>query len=199
MNEISYKSECWETHPLITLYEKVGWCDNRLNMINMVMDIEPTSLVEIGCLDGCYIKKLRSLGFDGKYMGTDFTKSYLDLARTRIPNEKFQREDVRKLSFVDNQFEMVMFSDVIQHLPEPKQPILEVCRVASKYVLLSTYGSLDGTFTRHNREFLNTFYTKTDIVDLIPDEWEVTEFKQFPHPTNSKFLIFHFRIENNEV
>ena len=199
MTEISYKSECWENHPLIKLYEKVGWCENRMNMIDWVMDINPATVAEIGCLDGCYIRKLRELGFGGDYTGTDYTLSYLDLAMTRTPTEKFQREDVRELSFDDNQFDMVMFSDVIQHLAEPAQPLTEVFRSASKYVLLSTYGSEEETFTRHNAEFLNTFYSKKDIMDLIPSNWDVTEFKKFVHPTNSAFLIFHYRIENNEV
>ena len=193
---MEYNTDVWENGDYPGLYRKIGWTPNRMGVINEVLSRSPGTMLDIGCLDGCYIEKLRSLGFTGNYMGVDITKAHIAAATKRLPEEKFQIEDARDLSFEDDAFELVILSDVIQHLPSAGEAIAEITRVASKHVLLSCYGSYKKTYQKpDNGRCFNVYYTEADIRKMFPAEWDI-EFKTFRHPTLSgltkKYTIFHF-------
>lgn len=193
-----YKPEAWEARKLEQLYEDVGWSKNRQHTIQLLSDFSENDILDIGCLDGAYIAKLRENGYSGRYHGVDITTRHIEVAKIKNPNETFSVDDARKLSFKKLQFSTVLFSDVIQHLPDGKSALKEVCRVAKKYVIASTYGSWNETFTRHNQNFLNTYYKKEDFEKLIPKNFKVVSFCDLPHPSlpeDSIIRIFHFVLE----
>ena len=197
-----YDPKAWESIELEKLYSEVGWSNNRLHTIILLQQYSEKDFLDVGCLDGAYIGYLRDLGYDGKYFGVDVTKRHIEVARKNLPKEKFRQDDARKLSFKSRSFPTVLFSDVIQHLPDPKKPLSEVCRVADKYVLLSTYGSRTHTFTRHNDKFMNTYYTREDIESIVPEEFEVLEFFDLAHPSlndDSNIRIYHFVLRRRDV
>ncbi len=79
----TYKPDAWEDRNLVELYESIGWTPNRMNLINYILEKNPESLLEVACLDGCYIRKLREKGFEGNYVGIDITKSHIEKAVNR--------------------------------------------------------------------------------------------------------------------
>jgi ubiquinone/menaquinone biosynthesis C-methylase UbiE len=194
-----YNPGAWENGDLENLYKRVGWSDNRNNIINLLKKYSEDDFLDVGCLDGAYIKRLREEGYVGSYHGVDITKRHIDIAKANVVGEKFKQGDARKLKFKDRSFKTVLFSDVIQHLPEPVGPISEICRVADKYVILSTYGSRKETFTRHNNLFMNTYYSEEDIRRIIPHTFNVIDFFDLEHPTvsekDSVIRIYHFVLE----
>ena len=50
-----YRADAWEKRDVPGLYRKIGWTPNRLSMVGAVLDRKPLTMLEIGCLDGCYI------------------------------------------------------------------------------------------------------------------------------------------------
>jgi len=199
---MGYAVKSWEDTKLEELYSDVGWSENRLHTIELLEKYSEGDFLDVGCLDGAYIKKLRSLGYEGRYCGVDITTRHIKVAEENVPGENFKVSDARDLCFSDKSFSTVLFSDVIQHLPEPIKPLSEACRVASKYVILSTYGSRTNTFIRHNEKFMNTYYTREDMEAVVPDEFEVEAFFDLPHPSLDKdhnIRIYHFVLRRIDV
>ena len=190
---MKYDDKAWEDHKLVELYRRVGWTPNRIHTLQWIVNLRPAIMLEIGCLDGCNIRKLRELGYNGKYVGLDITQAHLKEATLLSPSETFVKGDVRNLTFSNRSFALVLFSDVIQHLQEPTKAMTEVFRVADKYMLLSTYGSTDKTFTTHNAKFFNWWYSRGDILTHCPNDWKLIEFATLPHPTAPQRKIFHFQ------
>jgi ubiquinone/menaquinone biosynthesis C-methylase UbiE len=190
-----YDSDAWEDIELEKLYSSVGWSKNRLHTIKLLQKYSDEDFLDIGCLDGAYIKKLRELGYKGKYHGCDVTKRHIEVAKKNNPKETFTVDDARNLSFEDEQFPTVFFSDVIQHLSSHEAVIKEVSRVAEKYLIISTYGSHTNTFTRHNDKFLNTYFSKKDFEAILPEDFKVISFDDLPHPGLSEdhnIRIYHY-------
>ncbi len=197
--ECEYNPVAWEDRPLDEHYERLGWAPNRLNMIDWITSIAPSSMLDVGCLDGGNIQRLRQLGFRGAYLGIDITRSFNAKAQRRVPGERFQTGDVRAMDFGNDAFDLVLVSDVLLHLPDLAPPMQECFRVASNHLLLSIYGSRTETFSRHGA-FLNTSYSRRDVERVVPGGWQVDEFVEFPHPEHGPAhdtAIFQWRIRRS--
>lgn len=197
-----YNPNAWEERDvdLDIFYETLGWSKNRLNIIDMILNCDPKKILDIGCLDGDCIRKLRELGYKNEYVGIDITKSHIKKAQAKTePEEDFRVGDARDIMFDNNSFDTVVISDVIQHLPNPRTPLEEACRVSNKWVVISVYGSKKETYTHHSGGHLNTRYSKKDFLSFIPEAWSVETFEILKHPMPlgkppSDLILFHLKI-----
>jgi len=197
MKRAKYRRELWDSKRLFEFYRKVGWTPNRMNIVRWALDCFPESILEIGCLDGCYIEKLRLMGYKGGYLGVDVARRHLKAAAKLHPRERFQFGDIRNLMFHDGEFDLVMLSDVIQHLSDHKKPIAEALRVARRFVLVSVYGSYDKPFARDSKKSLSRHYTRENIEAEIVGGWRVADFRSFPLPAIGKvtaYVLFQFKV-----
>ena len=84
-------------------------------------------VLDLGCGDGDYAKRLKDLGFD-------VIAGDIDIARFRYKNEiEFKHCDITKeMPFPDNCFDYVLFMEVIEHLRNPYVVISEINRIIKK-------------------------------------------------------------------
>ncbi len=98
-------------------------------------------VLDVGCGAGHYLRSLK-LRVDKKidYTGLDATKYFIELAKKAFgKNHKFLVGDIFNLKFKRKEFDMVICSNVILHLPPPPvKAISELIRVAKKYVVIRT-------------------------------------------------------------
>jgi SAM-dependent methyltransferase len=101
--------------------------DQRLiKIINLVEQIGPKNLLDIGCGDGYLLKELRTVTPTTKLFGVDVYK-------TKINGIEIKEGDITKgLPFKDNSFECVILGEVIEHLPDPDFALSEIRRVLKK-------------------------------------------------------------------
>ena len=81
-------------------------------------------VLDLGCGDGDYGKRLKGLGFD-------VTAADIDTARFRYKNEiEFKHCDITKqLPFTDNYFDYVLLMEVVEHLRNPYVVLAEINRI----------------------------------------------------------------------
>lgn len=179
-------------------FSSVGWSPYRKNILDWVMEIEMETsfMLDAGCHVGYYIKALRERGYNSPYFGVDITPEFIERARKLNWEEYFGIGDCMDLPFQTNLFDLVMCVGVLMHLPEIKTPMRSLFDVAGKYVLISTYGSKRHTYENHGDGFLNTYYSKSDILEEMPDGWELVKYKEFKRadiPKNNWIFQFLFR------
>jgi ubiquinone/menaquinone biosynthesis C-methylase UbiE len=93
------------------------------------------SLLDAGCGDGEYIWL-----FDGEQMdlhGIDISSSFINKARTKAPDAKFKVGSLEHLPYKDNQFDVVLCSETLEHVIDYPKALSEICRVSKKYVVIS--------------------------------------------------------------
>jgi len=106
-----------------------------------ILSLIPTdveSILDAGCGGGALMLKLvkkkewRLSGIDLSHTGTDYIKDHLQLDACQ--------GSIVNMNFRDNQFDLVICSEVLEHLSNSDLPlaISELFRVSKKYVLITT-------------------------------------------------------------
>jgi len=105
------------------------------SVVRNLSSLPKGKILDLGCGDGDYSKRLKDLGFD--VIGGD-----IDVERFRYKNEvKFKYCDItKKMPFADDTFDYVLMLEVIEHLRNPYEIIPEISRIIRKNgsLILST-------------------------------------------------------------
>jgi len=91
-------------------------------------------VIDVGCGSALVADRIRDL--DADYLGFDFgghhieyaSKKYADITDRNLGTQ-FCRGDAQKLPFADSSADVVVFSEVIEHLLQPELAVWEIARV----------------------------------------------------------------------
>jgi 2-polyprenyl-3-methyl-5-hydroxy-6-metoxy-1,4-benzoquinol methylase len=99
----------------------------------------PESLLDVGCGEGVLTLEWAERLGDGRVVGIDLDDPKLraEWARRSRPNLEFRAEEATRLSFGDDEFDMVAAIEVLEHVPEPEATVAEIARVARRCLLVS--------------------------------------------------------------
>jgi ubiquinone/menaquinone biosynthesis C-methylase UbiE len=103
------------------------------------------SLLDAGCGDGRYLAALPTLGpLPRRVVGVDIAESILQTARAAAARAgvrpELVRANVERLPFADAEFDLVLCSQVIEHLLDPEAGLRELARVVAPggFLVLTT-------------------------------------------------------------
>ena len=166
-----YSAEAWGLKPEAYVGD-VDWGEPyRANLTGWILAAAPGSVLDVGCLDGRLIRRLRGLGYGGSYLGIDITPAFIDVARLRSPGEAFEVGDARSLRS-GLRSDVVVLANVIMHLDDPWAAMREACAAATQRVLVSTYahyGKVD--VEEPGAGFLNHWFARGEVLAHVPRGW----------------------------
>ena len=103
-------------------------------LTDLVRSLHCTSVLEIGCGTGIDLRK-----FDDSFEihGVDLNDHALELAKKNIPNGKFYKENITKLSFEDASVDFVFTHKLLNYLDDETldKGVSEMFRVSKKYIV----------------------------------------------------------------
>jgi SAM-dependent methyltransferase len=105
------------------LEDTYWWCKARRDMILQLLNKEPrrARIIDLGCSGGTLIKKLEENGFTN-VEGIDISKVAIQACvRKNISQAKLM--DANKLSFKDNTFDIIIASDILEHLQNDSEAL----------------------------------------------------------------------------
>ena len=106
---------------------------SRLDAIVKVLPLqEKLVVVDAGCGEGHLIEKLHGRFPNHAYIGLDATPVALEKARTRCPYGDFRREDLTQLKLKSESVDVLICTEVLEHIPEYQQVIREFKRVLKR-------------------------------------------------------------------
>jgi len=92
--------------------------------------VAPTSVLDVGCGEGVLFDVL---GRDAQVLGVDLSGDSLRASRRLHANSRVvQADGAGGLPFSSHTFDLVVCSEVLEHVPEPAQLIAELWRVCSQ-------------------------------------------------------------------
>jgi ubiquinone/menaquinone biosynthesis C-methylase UbiE len=107
-----------------------------IETLNKLPIIE-SSILDCACASGYYFDLLSTqLNKKFKYTGSDYSEGMIKLAKDKYPTLPFSVQDITNLSFDKNEFNIVLVSGVLEHIPNFHDAISEVCRVAENSVII---------------------------------------------------------------
>ncbi len=100
-----------------------------------VLELEPESILDVGCFTGYAVGYFRFRGFDGQYTGIDINRTAIEYARERFPGEVFIPCSVDE--YGGEEHDVVFASRVIIHSYTPKRMIRRLLDLAARVVVLT--------------------------------------------------------------
>ncbi len=102
-----------------------------------VKKLNVESILDAGAGEGFTLEYLRLKNIGRRYEGIDFLKKAVDIGNKVHPKIKLKEASIYEMPFKQNSFDLVMCTEVLEHLEEPKKALKEIFGVSRKYVLLS--------------------------------------------------------------
>lgn len=109
--------------------------DVLVEMLRRATRVAQGTLLEIGCSSGHYAEVLRIKNLQFSYTGCDYSQSFIDLARRRLPDLQFDIEDSTALGYGDASFDIVVSGCCLLHIPQYRDAIAETARVAHRLAI----------------------------------------------------------------
>ena len=97
---------------------------------SQIGDIKGKRVLEIGCGRGAFSKYLLSCGAD--LVAADFSSSAIDIAKRLLadsPPCDIRVADIQNIPFGDNEFDLVISLETLEHVPDWKKGLSELVRV----------------------------------------------------------------------
>ncbi len=146
-------------------------------------------VLDAGCGEGHLIQKLNSVNNKNKYYGADLTGIALKKAKKRCPYANLKKMDLTKLNYDASFFDIVICSEVIEHIYEYEKVISELVRVLKKG------GFLIITFPNEKLWTLSRVLLLRRPIK-VPDHVNSFQPKYFKEKVNMK-LVYQFNLPFN--
>lgn len=133
-----YRSENYTkyTHPSALYQYTLSRFQQRLYAL--ACQIEAHSILEIGCGEGFVLDYLMKRRPDLTYTGVDLNSEAVQMARRiTAPGIDYVCADGRQIPLPDKRFDLVIMSEVLEHVAAPEHVLAEALRLANPYVLVT--------------------------------------------------------------
>ena len=101
---------------------------SRIKKIGDSVEIEGSKILDCGCGRGSYVLALRELGADA--VGIEFLEEKVkDAHQSGVPENLVRVGDAENMSFEDSTFDVLIFNEVLEHVPHDSLALKEAFRV----------------------------------------------------------------------
>ena len=129
-------------------------------IIDIVIDLAPKTILDIASQRGALLfpllDRFHQYQTDCQITSTDVDTNIIDflkLTSSDIDNFNVQHADVTNLPFLDNSYECIICSEILEHLKSPIQAAKEMVRVSTNFIICSVPALPD-----NNIEHIQLFY-----------------------------------------
>jgi len=105
--------------------------------LNTVRFCQINSVLDVGCGEGFTMKRLKNAKIGKNWEGVEYLDRAIDIGKKIHSDLKIIKGDIYKLPYSANSFDLIVCTEVLEHLEYPKKALRELVRVSKKYVLLS--------------------------------------------------------------
>ncbi len=116
-----------------------GWLLRRFRrgLLKAVADARPATVLDAGCGEGFVTEWLRGALPRARIAGVDASEAALARAARRVPDADLRPGDVRALPYPDGAFDLVVCTEVLEHVEDPETALRELLRVSRGRVLVT--------------------------------------------------------------
>ncbi|HEX8931979.1 MAG TPA: methyltransferase domain-containing protein [Patescibacteria group bacterium] len=107
------------------------------HVFSLLKTVQINSILDVGCGEGFTLHKLEEQKIGKKLEGIEYNKTAIALGKKQYPKLTIKQGSIYELPYKANSFDLVLCTEVLEHMDNPKKALKELVRVSNKYVLLS--------------------------------------------------------------
>lgn len=146
------------------------------NMMQILRPLKLESILDVGCGEGFTLNKFEKNGIGKRLVGIDYLDEALKIGSRIYPDLNLKKGDIYKIQEKDNSYDLVMATEVFEHLEDPEKALEEILRVTNKYIFLSVPNEpffIMANFLRG--KYLKTFGNHPEHIN----HWSYLGFEKF--------------------
>ena len=105
------------------------WHIKKLSQVLNLLPKNAKKVLDIGCSSGVLTAQVASALPKSKVTGLDSYKDAIDFAQKKYPHIDFICADAHKLPFKNNAFDLIICTETLEHVIDPRKTLLEMKRV----------------------------------------------------------------------
>lgn len=106
-------------------------------LLGLISEEKVESILDVGCGEGFTLNRLKKHGIGKRLEGIEHSIGAIELGKKVYPDIKIKQGDIYKLPYQDNSFDLVLCTEVLEHLDNPSKALKELIRVSNKYLVIS--------------------------------------------------------------
>ena len=107
------------------------------SLVSLAKPLKAKKVLDAGCGEGFSLNKLIINNVGEELEGIENSKEAIILGKKLFPKAKVKLGSVYDLPYKTNYFDLVLCTEVLEHLENPQKALLEIIRVSKKHVILS--------------------------------------------------------------
>lgn len=166
--------------------------NNFLNtVVKTTRPLNIETVLDVGCGEGFTLARLKKEKIGKSYEGIEYDETAIELGKKLYPTLEIKKGDIYSLPYKDNSFDLVVCTEVLEHLENPKKAYKELIRVSRKYILLSVPNEPFFTIQRIAR-FQNILHLGAHPEHI--QHWTIPAFMKFVKIREVKLVSRKFPI-----
>lgn len=106
-------------------------------VLSAVTCLAPSTLLDAGCGEGVMTARIQEALPGCRTVAMDHGHELIGQVHRQLPAIRFLAGSITRLPFPGNSFDLVIATEVFEHLPDPGTALEEVARVSRRHVLLT--------------------------------------------------------------
>ena len=145
-------------------------------LVRMTKSVKPQGILDVGCGEGFTLIKLKQAKIGQTYEGIDYSSDALKLGKKLYPKLNIKKGDIYHLPYKNNALDMIICTEVLEHLEYPEKALREIMRVAKKHMVISVPNEPFFILSNLLRgKYLKTFGNHPEHIN----HWTSQAFKKF--------------------
>jgi len=147
---------------------------------DLLKSIEFESVYDVGCGAG-HITEFVHLQYpEVDIQATDIDEDKLSIARERVKDVDFKSGDIYNIDRLDDSFDLVISTEVLEHLENPLRALNELLRISKRYLIISVPNEPIWSFANMARfKYLKSFGNTPGHIN----RWSERSFEGFAGST----------------
>ncbi len=104
---------------------------------DLVKSTQASLILEIGCGQGYLLKFIHDQVKDCRLEAFDISEEFIAMTKEKVPSANLSVQDIYKSGYSSGSFDLVLCSEVLEHLEYPEKALEEIRRLTRRWAVLS--------------------------------------------------------------
>lgn len=156
------------------------------SLFGLVKSRKPKRILDAGCGEGFILLDLMRNKIGQFHEGVDNSADAIQLGKKMYPDLPIKLGDIYSLKYPDNSIDMLVCTEVLEHLDDPRRALAELRRVTGKYLAISVPNEPFFVMANFMRgQYLAHFGNHPEHIN----HWSLPGFRKFLQENGFKVLV----------